>query len=215
MYTPTVRGGRPMSVGMLCLGRHWNARTYGYEAAPLRLRRPARAADPGVVRRAGGRRRGARRLHLRPRHLHRQLLHRDEPDGRAPGQGRAAARRSTPACRSCRCRSATPRGSYRRADAPRADPAADAALGRRAGDGRRLAPALPRRDALLPGTAPRGTGPGRFNLTFRQVREEGFGDRVARCAGAQNVLARTADRWIARRGSPTADPSSRPVRSQP
>ena len=25
MYTPTVRGGRPMSVGMLCLGRHWNA----------------------------------------------------------------------------------------------------------------------------------------------------------------------------------------------
>jgi DNA alkylation damage repair protein AlkB len=31
MYIPTVRGGRPMSVGMLCLGRHWNARTYGYE----------------------------------------------------------------------------------------------------------------------------------------------------------------------------------------
>ena len=34
MYTPTVRGGRPMSVGMLCLGRHWNALTYKYE--PLR-----------------------------------------------------------------------------------------------------------------------------------------------------------------------------------
>jgi DNA alkylation damage repair protein AlkB len=31
MYTPTVRGGRPMSVGMLCLGRHWNALTYAYE----------------------------------------------------------------------------------------------------------------------------------------------------------------------------------------
>lgn len=31
MYTPTVRGGRPMSVGMLCLGRHWNALTYTYE----------------------------------------------------------------------------------------------------------------------------------------------------------------------------------------
>lgn len=31
MYTPTVRGGRKMSVGMLCLGRHWNALTYGYE----------------------------------------------------------------------------------------------------------------------------------------------------------------------------------------
>jgi alkylated DNA repair protein (DNA oxidative demethylase) len=31
MYTPTVRGGRKMSVGMLCLGKHWNALTYTYE----------------------------------------------------------------------------------------------------------------------------------------------------------------------------------------
>jgi DNA alkylation damage repair protein AlkB len=31
LYTPTVRGGRKMSVGMLCLGRHWNALTYAYE----------------------------------------------------------------------------------------------------------------------------------------------------------------------------------------
>jgi alkylated DNA repair protein (DNA oxidative demethylase) len=31
MYTPTVRGGRKMSVGMLCLGRHWNGLTYAYE----------------------------------------------------------------------------------------------------------------------------------------------------------------------------------------
>lgn len=31
MYTPTVRGGRRMSVGMLCLGRHWNGLTYRYE----------------------------------------------------------------------------------------------------------------------------------------------------------------------------------------
>src|ERR687892_118003 len=30
-YTPIVRGGHPMSVQMLCLGRHWNARTYAYE----------------------------------------------------------------------------------------------------------------------------------------------------------------------------------------
>ena len=30
-YTPIVRGGQPMSVRMLCLGRHWNARTYSYE----------------------------------------------------------------------------------------------------------------------------------------------------------------------------------------
>lgn len=31
-YTPIVRGGHPMSVRMLCLGRHWNARTYSYES---------------------------------------------------------------------------------------------------------------------------------------------------------------------------------------
>ena len=31
MYTPTVRGGRKMSVGMLCLGKHWNGLTYTYE----------------------------------------------------------------------------------------------------------------------------------------------------------------------------------------
>jgi DNA oxidative demethylase len=33
-YTPIVRGGHPMSVRMLCLGRHWNAREYRYE--PIR-----------------------------------------------------------------------------------------------------------------------------------------------------------------------------------
>jgi alkylated DNA repair protein (DNA oxidative demethylase) len=31
-YTPIVRGGHSMSVRMLCLGRHWNARLYAYEA---------------------------------------------------------------------------------------------------------------------------------------------------------------------------------------
>src|SRR5262245_63923148 len=31
MYTPTVRGGKKMSVGMLCLGKHWNGMTYAYE----------------------------------------------------------------------------------------------------------------------------------------------------------------------------------------
>jgi len=32
-YTPIVRGNHPMSVRMLCLGRHWNARTYQYQDA--------------------------------------------------------------------------------------------------------------------------------------------------------------------------------------
>ncbi len=30
-YVPVVRGGGKMHVRMLCLGRHWNARTYRYE----------------------------------------------------------------------------------------------------------------------------------------------------------------------------------------
>lgn len=30
-YVPVVRGGGKMHVRMLCLGRHWNARTYQYE----------------------------------------------------------------------------------------------------------------------------------------------------------------------------------------
>jgi DNA oxidative demethylase len=32
-YVPVVRGGGKMHVRMLCLGRHWNGRTYMYEAA--------------------------------------------------------------------------------------------------------------------------------------------------------------------------------------
>lgn len=31
-YVPIVRGGGRMHVRMLCLGRHWNAKTYQYEA---------------------------------------------------------------------------------------------------------------------------------------------------------------------------------------
>jgi alkylated DNA repair protein (DNA oxidative demethylase) len=31
-YVPVVRGGGTMHVRMLCLGRHWNGRTYQYEA---------------------------------------------------------------------------------------------------------------------------------------------------------------------------------------
>ncbi|HKA19887.1 MAG TPA: alpha-ketoglutarate-dependent dioxygenase AlkB [Blastocatellia bacterium] len=31
-YTPVVRGGGNMSIKMVCLGKHWNAKTYSYEA---------------------------------------------------------------------------------------------------------------------------------------------------------------------------------------
>ena len=50
-YRPRVRGGGYMHCDMLCLGRHWNARTYAYE--PLRADHdglPAPALPPALAR---------------------------------------------------------------------------------------------------------------------------------------------------------------------
>jgi DNA alkylation damage repair protein AlkB len=50
-YTPIVRGGHPMSVRMLCLGRHWNARTYTYEDVRSDVDgRPVPALPPDLAR---------------------------------------------------------------------------------------------------------------------------------------------------------------------
>jgi DNA alkylation damage repair protein AlkB len=50
-YTPIVRGGRPMSVKMLCLGRHWNALTYTYDDVRSDIdARPVPALPPDLVR---------------------------------------------------------------------------------------------------------------------------------------------------------------------
>jgi DNA oxidative demethylase len=43
-YVPTVRGGGQMHARMLCLGRHWNGRTYAYE--PVRSDFDGLAAPP-------------------------------------------------------------------------------------------------------------------------------------------------------------------------
>ncbi len=43
-YVPIVRGGHPMHVRMLCLGRHWNGQTYRYE--PLRSDFDGKPAPP-------------------------------------------------------------------------------------------------------------------------------------------------------------------------
>jgi DNA oxidative demethylase len=43
-YVPTVRGGGKMHVRMLCLGRHWNGKTYRYE--PTRTDFDDRPAPP-------------------------------------------------------------------------------------------------------------------------------------------------------------------------
>ena len=69
MYTPTVRGGRKMSVGMLCLGKHWNGLTYTLRSdggpTSTACRCPPIPPAPSRDRTAGGRRcrlRDARRI---------------------------------------------------------------------------------------------------------------------------------------------------------
>jgi DNA alkylation damage repair protein AlkB len=168
MYTPTVRGGKKMSIGMLCLGKHWNGLTYKYEdrrsdfdslpvpAIPPRLSdiATAAAAAAGFEMRqdlcimnyyAGEARLG---------------VHQDKderPETIAAG---------------------IPIVSVSLGDAARfvvgglsrKDPINPMIL--RSGDV--LVMGGPSRlryhgvTRILPGTAPEGTGPGRFNLTFRQ-----------------------------------------------
>ena len=68
MYTPTVRGGKKMSVGMLCLGKHWNGLTYTYEDRRSdfdNLPVPADSAAAGRTRDGGG---GRGRVRDAPRH---------------------------------------------------------------------------------------------------------------------------------------------------
>jgi alkylated DNA repair protein (DNA oxidative demethylase) len=50
-YVPVVRGGGKMHVRMLCLGRHWNAKTYQYEAARADFDGLAAPPLPGPFRR--------------------------------------------------------------------------------------------------------------------------------------------------------------------
>jgi DNA oxidative demethylase len=168
MYTPTVRGGRKMSVGMLCLGKHWNGLTYKYEDTrsdfdglpvppiPPQLAQLAAtaAADAGFEMRAD--------LCIMNFYTADAKLgvHQDKderPETIAAG---------------------IPIVSVSLGDAARfvvggltrKDPTSPVTL--RSGDV--LVMGGPSRlryhgvTRILPGTAPHGTGPGRINLTFRQ-----------------------------------------------
>jgi DNA alkylation damage repair protein AlkB len=168
MYTPTVRGGKKMSVGMLCLGKHWNGLTYKYEdrrsdfdglpapAIPPRLAELARAAaaDAGFEMHAD--------MCIMNYYADsaKMGVHQDKderPETIAAG---------------------IPIVSVSLGDAARfvfggltrREPTNPLVL--RSGDV--LVMGGPSRlrfhgvTRILPGTAPDGTGPGRFNLTFRQ-----------------------------------------------
>ena len=168
MYTPTVRGGRKMSVGMLCLGRHWNGMTYSYEE---------RRSDfdglpvPPIPRQFGELARSAAAdagFEMQPDLCIMNYYTADAKMGvhqdKDEGQDSIAA--------------GVPIVSLSLGDAARfvvgglsrRDPTS--ALILHSGDV--LVMGGPSRlryhgvTRILPGTAPEGTGPGRFNLTFRQ-----------------------------------------------
>jgi DNA alkylation damage repair protein AlkB len=168
MYTPIARGGRKMSVGMLCLGRHWNALTYAYEerradydnlpAPPIpdefTAMATAAAAQAGFTMQPD--------LcivnHYGPES--RMGVHQDKDEGAAS------------------IAAGVPIVSVSLGDAARfvvgglsrRDPTRPLIL--RSGDV--VVMGGPSRlrfhgvTRILPGTAPAGTGPGRFNLTFRK-----------------------------------------------
>ena len=168
MYTPTVRGGKKMSVGMLCLGKHWNGMTYKYEdrrsdfdslavpEIPPRLAGVARtaAADAG--------------FEMRPD----MCIMNYYADGAKMGVHQDKDERPETIA------AGIPIVSVSLGDAARfvfggltrREPTNPLVL--RSGDV--LVMGGPSRlrfhgvTRILPGTAPEGTGPGRFNLTFRQ-----------------------------------------------
>lgn len=168
MYTPTVRGGKKMSVGMLCLGKHWNGLTYTYETSrsdfdglpvppiPAEMAQIAResAADAGFT--------------MQPDLC---IMNFYAPEAKMGVHQDKDERPETIAA-------GIPIVSVSLGDAgrfviggvSRRDPTSPVIL--RSGDV--LVMGGPSRlryhgiTRILPGTAPEGTGPGRFNLTFRQ-----------------------------------------------
>ena len=168
MYSPTVRGGKQMSVGMLCLGKHWNGLTYRYEdrrtdfdglavpplPTPLAELAKAAAADAGFT--------------IEPdlcilnyySSTAKMGVHQDKderPETIAAGIPIVSV-------------SLGDEARFVIGGLSRRDPTFPVML--RSGDV--IVMGGPSRlryhgvTRILPGTAPVGTGPGRFNLTFRQ-----------------------------------------------
>jgi DNA alkylation damage repair protein AlkB len=168
MYTPTVRGGRKMSVGMLCLGKHWNGLTYTYE--DMRSDFDGLAVPPLPARFAGIARAAAADAGFAM-----------TPDLCIMNYYSSAAKMGVHQDKDERpetIAAGIPIVSVSLGDAARfvigglsrKDPTSPVVL--RSGDV--LVMGGPSRlryhgvTRILPGTAPEGTGPGRFNLTFRQ-----------------------------------------------
>lgn len=168
MYTPTVRGGRKMSVGMLCLGKHWNGLTYQYEdrrsdfdgqAVP---EIPPRLAD--IARTAAADAHSAIQPDLCIMNYYgagaKMGVHQDKderPETLAAGIPIVSVSLGDEA------RFVVGGLSRRDATFPVMLKSGDVLV--MGGPSRLRYHGVTR---ILPGTAPQGTGPGRFNLTFRQ-----------------------------------------------
>ena len=168
MYTPTVRGGRKMSVGMLCLGKHWNGLTYAYEdvrsdfdglavpAIPARFVEIARAA----VAEAGYEMRTDLCIMNYYTAEARMGVHQDKderPETIAAGIPIVSVSLGDAA------RFVV--GGLKRRDPTRPLMLKSGDVLVMGGPSRLRFHGVTR---ILAGTAPAGTGPGRFNLTFRQ-----------------------------------------------
>jgi alkylated DNA repair protein (DNA oxidative demethylase) len=169
IYTPTVRGGRKMSVGMLCLGRHWNALTYTYEACRTdHDNLPAPPLPVGFAALAAGAAASAG-FEMRPElcimnfysSASKMGVHQDKDESRK------SIERGAPIV-------SVSLGDAARfvvGGLSRKEPLQPMIL--RSGDV--VVMGGPSRlrfhgvTRILPGTAPEGTGPGRFNLTFREA----------------------------------------------
>lgn len=168
MYTPTVRGGKKMSVGMLCLGKHWNGLTYKYEERRSDFDGLAVPAIPPRLVEVAGAAAADAGFEMRPD----MCIVNYYEDGAKMGVHQDKDERPETIA------AGIPIVSVSLGDAARfvfggltrREPTNPLVL--RSGDV--LVMGGPSRlrfhgvTRILPGTAPEGTGPGRFNLTFRQ-----------------------------------------------
>ena len=167
MYTPTVRGGKKMSVGMLCLGRHWNALTYQYEKARTdfdHLEVPPIPAELAAIATSAAAGAG---FTMRPDICIMNFY--DQESRMGVHQDKDESRESLEAGVPIVSVSIGDTARFVVGGLSRKDPMRPLML--HSGDV--IVMGGPSRlrfhgvTRILPGTAPEGTGPGRFNLTFR------------------------------------------------
>jgi DNA alkylation damage repair protein AlkB len=168
MYTPTVRGGKKMSVRMLCLGKHWNAQTYSYEDKRSdfdNLRVPEIPGELAAIAANAAKQSG---FSMSPDLCIMNFYDADSRMGvhQDKDEGEDSIRAGIPIVSV----SIGDTARFVIGGLSRKEPTSAILL--RSGDV--LVMGGPSRlrfhgvTRILPGTAPEGTGPGRFNLTFRQ-----------------------------------------------